>query len=122
MWMLPQRTWYTGITNLARSGGKRQHLPGVAARYRDHVSNTFKESHLRPETRYKIWKHARFWDTAFIIYHKDTRQEALALERRTINELQAPIQDRVRQGHIRPLGLGFGLEKGANFHLKLRNR
>ena len=78
------------------------HLPGIAARYRDHVTNTFKHSAARPERRYKEQRHVQVQDVAFIIFYKADRPQALKLERRVINELQAPLQDRVRLAACRP--------------------
>ncbi len=102
MWSIHSRTWYTGITETSRSFLGSKFLPGAVARYREHMSNTFKFNNNRNESRYKAWKQSFPCELGFLPMCWSSKVKTATFERNIIMQLQAPLQDRVKVSGFRP--------------------
>ena len=102
MWSIHSRTWYTGITETSRSFLGSKFLPGAVARYREHMSNTFKFNNNRNENRYKAWKQSFPCELGFLPFCWSSKAKTATFERNVITQLQAPLQDRVKVRGFRP--------------------
>ena len=96
---MQQKAWYTGKANLFREHG----LTGATARYREHVLGTYKQNVAqKTPKRYSTWACAYFHEFCFLpcVWHNE--KSILGYERFVIQHLQAPMQDRVKNGSFRP--------------------
>jgi hypothetical protein len=103
MFASQQKEWYVGKCNITRQTTKQDKSSGEVARYREHIQNTWKANNVYGhETRYRKWRQAMPWEIHRVPAVWHTEKNICVYERHVINAFQAPIQNRVVHGSMKP--------------------
>ncbi len=98
MWAHQQKVWYIGKADL----NSATESVGIMRRFREHMILSFKPGENQGlEKRYMNWRGAQQHSMCFVPFTWAKEFEVLDYERHLINTLQAPMQDRVKQGSFR---------------------